>query len=141
MTNAAMRIRPIRTEQDYDEALARIAHLMGSVPGTPQGDELDILATLLEAYERKHFPIDAPDPITAIQFRMEQQGLSRRDLELFIGSRARVSEVLTRKRSLTLPMVRRLKHGLGISADILIDLRPAPVSQAKPNTRRRIQPK
>jgi HTH-type transcriptional regulator / antitoxin HigA len=141
MTNTAMQIRPIRTEQDYDNALVRIARLMGSPVGTPQGDELDILATLVDAYETKHFAIDAPDPITAIQFRMEQQGLSRKDLESFIGSRARVSEVLTRKRSLTLPMMRRLKHGLGISADVLIDIRPSRISQAKPNTRRRIQPK
>jgi HTH-type transcriptional regulator/antitoxin HigA len=133
-----MQIRPIRTEQDHEEALARLAKLMGSAPGTPQGDELEILATLLDAYETKHFPIDAPDPITAIEFRMEQQGLTRKDLETFIGSRARVSEILTRKRSLTLPMVRRLKHGLGISADLLIDMRPVR-SSPKPKSRRRIQ--
>jgi len=136
-----MQIRPIRTEQDYDEALARITQLMGSAPGSPQGDELEILATLLDAYEAKHFPIDAPDPIAAIEFRMEQQGLSRKDLESFIGSRARVSEVLTRKRSLTLPMVRRLKQGLGISADLLIDMRPVRLASSKPKSRRRIQPK
>jgi HTH-type transcriptional regulator/antitoxin HigA len=135
-----MQIRPIRTEQDYDEALARITQLMSSAPGSPEGDELDILATLLDAYETKHFPIDAPDPITAIEFRMEQQGLSRKDLEAFIGSRARVSEILTRKRSLTLPMVRRLKHGLGISADLLIDIHPVRVSSSKLKPRR-IQPK
>jgi HTH-type transcriptional regulator/antitoxin HigA len=114
---------------------------MHANPNTPEGDELDILATLLDAYESKHFAIDAPDPITAIEFRMEQQGLSRKDLESFIGSRARVSEILTRKRSLTLPMVRRLKHGLGISADLLIDIHPVGVSSSKPKSRRRIQPK
>ncbi len=141
MTNHAMQIRPIRTEQDYDEALARVTKLMGANSGSPEGDELEVLATLLDAYETKHFPIDVPDPIAAIQFRMEQQGLSRKDLEAFIGSRARVSEVLTRKRSLTLPMVRRLRSGLGISADVLINVRSGRTAAAKPNTRRRIQPK
>ncbi len=141
MTSAAMQIRPIRTAKDHEAALARVAQLMHANPNTPEGDELDILATLLDAYESKHFAIDAPDPITAIEFRMEQQGLSRKDLESFIGSRARVSEILTRKRSLTLPMVRRLKHGLGISADLLIDIHPVGVSSSKPKSRRRIQPK
>jgi len=117
-----------------------MAQLMGSAPGSPEGDELEVLATLLDAYEAKHFPMDAPDPITAIEFRMEQQGLTRKDLESFIGSRARVSEILTRKRSLTLPMVRRLKHGLGISADVLIEMRPVRVS-SKPKAERRIQTK
>jgi len=136
-----MQIRPIRTEQDYDDALARVAHLMGSAPGSPEGDELEVLAILLDAYETKHFPMDAPDPITAIEFRMEQQGLSRKDLESLIGSRARVSEVLTRKRSLTLPMVRRLRSGLGIPADVLIDVARVRVSSSKPKPRRRVQPK
>jgi HTH-type transcriptional regulator/antitoxin HigA len=93
---------------------------MSARPGTPEGDELDVLATLVDAYEAKHQAIDAPDPIMAIQFRMEQQGLTRKDLEPLIGSRARVSEVLTGKRSLTLDMVRRVRSGLGISADVLI---------------------
>jgi HTH-type transcriptional regulator / antitoxin HigA len=93
---------------------------MGAAFGTPEGDELDVLATLVDAYEAKHFPVDAPDPVTAIQFRMEQQGLKRRDLEPLIGSRARVSEVLTGKRNLTLEMIRRVRCGLGISADLLI---------------------
>jgi len=136
-----MQIRPIRTEQDYDDALARVAHLMGCAPGSPEGDELEVLAILLDAYETKHFPMDAPDPITAIEFRMEQQGLSRKHLESLIGSRARVSEVLTRKRSLTLPMVRRLRSGLGIPADVLIDVAPVRVSSSKPKPRRRVQPK
>jgi len=100
--------------------LARIDELMGAKFGTPEGDELDILATLVDAYEEKHFPMDAPDPVSAIQFRMEQQGLTRKDLEPMIGSRARVSEVMTGKRQLTLAMVRRVKAGLGISADLLV---------------------
>lgn len=115
-----MQIHPIRTERDHDRAVARISELMSARPGTPEGDELDVLATLVDAYEAKHQAIDAPDPITAIQFRMEQQGLTRKDLEPLIGSRARVSEVLTGKRSLTLDMVRRVRSGLGISADLLI---------------------
>lgn len=120
MKRAGIQIRPIRTEQDHDEALARIDELMSAKAGTPEGDELDVLATLVDAYESKHFPMDAPDPVTAIQFRMEQQGLTRKDLEPLIGSRARVSEVMTGKRGLTLAMVRRVRAGLGISADLLV---------------------
>jgi HTH-type transcriptional regulator / antitoxin HigA len=115
-----MRIRPIRTEADHDLAVARIAELIGAKPNTAEGEELDILATLVEAYEAQHYAIDAPDPIAAIQFRMEQQGLTRKDLEPLIGSRARVSEVMTRRRSLTLAMIRRVRKELGISADVLI---------------------
>ncbi len=120
MRKAGMQIRPIRSERDHERAVARIGELMSARPGTPEGDELDVLATLVDAYEAKHHAIDAPDPITAIHFRMEQQGLTRKDLESMIGSRARVSEVLTGKRSLTLEMVRRVRTGLGISADLLI---------------------
>jgi HTH-type transcriptional regulator/antitoxin HigA len=94
---------------------------MGSAPGSPKGDELDVLATLTDAWEAKHQPIDAPDPVTAIQFRMEQQGLSRKELEPIIGSRARVSEVLNGKRKLTIGMIRRVRAELEISADLLID--------------------
>ena len=130
MTKAGMQIHPIRTEQDHRAAVARIGDLMGATPGSLEGDELDVLATLVDAYEAKHHAIDAPDPIAAIQFRMEQQHLSRKDLEPFIGSRARVSEVLKGKRSLTLAMVRRVRSGLGISADLLIS--PAPVSVKTP---------
>ena len=115
-----MQIHPIRTEADYDSAVARIAELIGARPDTPEGEELDILATLVDAYEAKHHTIDAPDPIAAIQFRMEQQGLTRKNLEPLIGSRARVSEVMTRRRSLTLAMIRRVRKELGISADVLI---------------------
>jgi HTH-type transcriptional regulator/antitoxin HigA len=113
-----MPIHPIRTEEDHAAAIARIGELMGAAPDTPAGEELDILATLVDAYESKHHVIDAPDPIAAIRFRMEQQGLTRKDLEPIIGSRARVSE--TRKRSLTVAMIRRVRSELGISADLLI---------------------
>jgi HTH-type transcriptional regulator/antitoxin HigA len=115
-----MRIHPIRTEADHDSAVARIAELIGAKPDTAEGEELDILATLVDAYEAKHHVIDAPDPIAAIQFRMEQQGLTRKNLEPLIGSRARVSEVMTRRRPLTLAMIRRVRDELGISADLLV---------------------
>ena len=115
-----MQIHPIRTEADHDAAVARIAEINGARPDTAEGEELDILATLVDAYEAKHHAIDTPDPIAAIQFRMEQQGLTRKDLEPLIGSRARVSEVMTRRRSLTLAMIRRVRNELGISADVLI---------------------
>jgi HTH-type transcriptional regulator/antitoxin HigA len=124
MTRAGIRVHPIRTDSDYDRAVARISELMMATPGTPEGDELDVLAVLVNAYEAKHHAMDAPDPVTAIQFRMEQQGLTRKDLEPLIGSRARVSEVLTRKRNLTLEMIRRVNCGLGISADLLIGTAP-----------------
>jgi len=115
-----MNIRPIRTKRDYEWALAEIDRLMDAKADTPEGDRLDVLATLLDAYEQRRFPIEAPDPVEAIRFAMEQRGLSRRDLEPFIGSRARVAEVLNRKRSLTIGMIRRLHSGLGIPAEVLI---------------------
>ncbi len=93
---------------------------MGAKAGSPEDEELDVLVTLVGAYEEQHFPMDPPDPVMAIQFRMEQQGLTRKDLEPMIGSRARVSEVLSGKRRLTLPMIRRVRDGLGISADVLV---------------------
>jgi HTH-type transcriptional regulator / antitoxin HigA len=120
MTKNGIRVRPIRSEEDHAEALERVAELMGAPPGTADGDELDVLATLVDAWEAQNHPIDAPDPITAIQFRMEQQGLTRKDLEPLLGSRARVSEVLSGKRKLTIEMVRRVRSALGISADLLI---------------------
>lgn len=117
-----MEIRPIRTEADYNAALKTISGLMESDPeiGTPDGDRLDVLATLVQAYEAQHFPIDLPDPIEAIKFRMEQAGLTAKDLEPMIGRRNRVYEVLNRKRSLTLPMIWKLHKGLGIPAESLI---------------------
>lgn len=117
-----MNIRPIRTEADYRAALADISALMESdpSPGTLKGDRLDILATLVQAYEARHFPIDAPDPVEAIKFRIEQSGLTVKDLEPIIGRPNRVYEVLSRKRPLTLAMIRRLHRSLGIPAEVLI---------------------
>ena len=115
-----MEIKPIRTEADYEAALEEIGRLLGAAYGSPEGDKLDILVTLVEAYEEKHHPIPPPDPIEAILHHIESQGLSRCELEPYIGSRKRVSEILNRKRPLTLDMIRKLQSGLGISADILI---------------------
>jgi HTH-type transcriptional regulator/antitoxin HigA len=115
-----MDIKPVRTETDYDAALARIDEIWNSAPGTSESDELDVLSVLVEDYERKHHPIPPPDPIEAIKFRMEQMGLSRRDLEPYIGSRGRVAEVLNRKRGLSIEMIRNLSEGLGISAEVLV---------------------
>lgn len=116
----SVKIRPIKNNRDYREALKKIDGLMDARSNTPEGDHLDVLVTLVEAWEAKHWPIDSPDPVEAILFAMEQRGLSRRDLEPFIGSRARVAEVLNHKRSLTLAMIRRLHDGLGIPAEVLI---------------------
>ena len=121
-------LKPIRTEQDYEAALAEIGRLWGARSGTVEGDRLDVLATLVDAYEAEHHPIDPPDPIEAIKFRMEQQGLTRKDLERLLGTRTRVSEVLNRKRNLSIAMIRRLHEGLGISAEVLI--RPTRRDQA-----------
>lgn len=115
-----MDIRPIKSEQDYERALERLAELMDATPNTEAGDELDVLATLVEAYELRHFPIEAADPVDAILFRMEQQGIERKDLEPYLGSRHRVSEVLNRKRGLSLEMIRRLHGGLGIPLEVLV---------------------
>lgn len=117
-----MDIRPIHTESDYKATLKEIGALMESDPdlGTPQGDRLDILVTLVQAYEAKHVPIETPDPVEAIKFRMEQSGLSIKDLEPMIGKSNRVYEVLNRKRPLTLAMIRRLHKSLGIPANVLI---------------------
>ena len=117
-------VRPIRTEEDYDAALAEVDALMDASPGTPEGERLDVLVTLIEAYEARHWAIEAPDPIEAIRIRMEQKNLRQRDLEPMIGSRGRVSEILARKRALTLPMIRRLSQGLGIRAAVLIQETP-----------------
>ncbi len=113
-------IKPIRTERDYERALAAVAKLWGAKPGSAEGDRLDVMATLIDAYEAVHFEMDPPDAIAAIEFRMEQQGLTRKDLEVMLGSRTRVSEVLNRKRGLSIGMIRRLHKGLGISAEVLI---------------------
>ena len=113
-------VRPIRTKRDYEAALEEVAHLWGAKAGTRDGDRLDVLATLIDAYEAEHYPMEPPDPIEAIKFRMEQQGLSRRDLEEIIGTRTRIAEVLNRKRGLSIAMIRRLHERLGISAEVLI---------------------
>jgi HTH-type transcriptional regulator/antitoxin HigA len=115
-----MNIRPIKTESDYDAALARIDVLMDAEMDTPDGDELDVLVTLVEAYEEKHYPIEPPDPIDAILFRMEQGGLDRKALEPYIGRSGRVSEVLNRKRPLSIVMIRKLWKGLHIPLESLI---------------------
>lgn len=113
-------LKPIRSEADYEAALGEVERLWGAKSGTPDGDRLDIIATLIDAYEAQHYPMDAPDPIDAIRFRMEQQGLTRKDLEAILGSRTRVAEVLNRKRGLSISMIRRLHEHLGIPADVLI---------------------
>jgi HTH-type transcriptional regulator/antitoxin HigA len=115
-----MDIKPIKNESDYEAALAEIADLMDARPGSADGDRLDVLVTLVEAYEDRHWRIDPPDPIEAILLRMEQRGLTRRDLEKVLGGRSRVSEVLNRKRPLTIEMIRRLHLELGIPAESLI---------------------
>lgn len=115
-----MDIRPIRTESDYDATLSEIAMLLDAQPATSDGDRLDVLTTLVEAYEARHHPMPPPDPVEAILYHIESRGLTRRDLEPMLGSRARVSEVLNRRRPLTLTMIRRLCDGLGMSADVLI---------------------
>jgi len=115
-----MEIRPIKTDADYRSALGEAERLWDDDPGTPDGDYVDVLSTLIDAYESKHHLIPAPDPIAAIEFMIEQKGLTRRDLEPAIGSRGRVSEVLNRKRPLTLPMVRSLSALLQIPTDVLV---------------------
>jgi len=113
-------LKPIRSEADYEAALTEIERLWGARIGTAEGDRLDILATLVDVYENEHYPMDPPDPIDAIKFRMEQQGLSRKDLEGILGSRTRVAEVLNRRRGLSMNMIRRLHDKLGIPAEVLI---------------------
>jgi HTH-type transcriptional regulator/antitoxin HigA len=128
-----MDIHPLKTEADYQAALAEIERLFDATPNTPAGDRLDVLATLVEAYETQHYSLPMPDPIEAILYHMDSRGLSRRDLEPYLGSRARVAEVLNRKRSLSLDMIRRLHAGLGIAAEILIQ--PYALDTSAPNQR------
>ena len=117
-----MDITPIKTKRDYRRALKEIEGLMNAKRGTPEGDRLDVLVTLVEAWEAKHYPISLPNPIEAIRYHMEQQGLEPKDLVPYIGSRNRVYEVLNRKRQLTLKMVWRLHKSLGIPAESLIKI-------------------
>lgn len=115
-----MEIKPIKNDTDYQAALEEIESLFDAAPDTPEGDRLEVLTTLVEAYEERHYSIPMPDPIEAIVYHLESRGLARRDLEPFIGSRARVSEILNRKRPLTMEMIRNLHKGLGIPAEVLI---------------------
>ena len=115
-----MRIKPIKTEADYEEVLREVEKLWGAERDTPRGDRLDVLITLVGAYESDHHPVDPPDPIDAIVFRMEQMGLTRKDLEPYLGSRHRVSEILNRKRALSLAMIRKLHAGLNLPLESLI---------------------
>src|SRR5665647_3815588 len=115
-----MEIKPIKTENDYFKSLKSVELLWGSKRDTPEGDELDLLVTIIEAYEMKHYPIAPPDPIDAIQFRMEQLGMTKTDLAKYLGAQSRVSEVLSRKRQLTLKMVKSLYNDLKIPANILL---------------------
>jgi HTH-type transcriptional regulator/antitoxin HigA len=125
-----MDIRPIRTEKDHQSALQEVDRLFNASPNTPEGDILEVLITLIEAYEEKHHDIPWPDPIVAILYTMESRGLSRRDLEPYIGSRSKVSEVLTRKRPLSIEMIRKLHAGLGLPAEVLIQPYPLVKSAA-----------
>jgi HTH-type transcriptional regulator/antitoxin HigA len=115
-----MNIKPIKTEADYNATLDEIERLWGAPSGTPEGDKLDVLATLVEAYELKHHPIYPPDPVEAIKFRMDQLGMTRKDLEPYLGPRSRISEIFNRKRELSLTMIRSLHKRLGIPLESLI---------------------
>ncbi len=119
-----MDIKPIRSESDYQASLKEIEKLIESQPGTSEGDRMDVLVTLVEAYEARHFPIPEPDdPVEVLKYYMESRGLNRADLIPYLGSKERVSEVLNRKRGLSLEMIRRLHDGLGIPADLLVGKR------------------
>jgi HTH-type transcriptional regulator/antitoxin HigA len=125
--NAALvTLRPIHSDDDHQRALSDIERLWGAEPGSVEAEYLDVLVTLVDAYEASRHAVSPPEPLEAIRFRMEQMGLRRRDLEPYLGSRARVSEVLSGRRSLTLPMIRRLRSGLGISADVLVGSESGP---------------
>ncbi len=130
-------IRPIKSEADYERALAAVDRLMDAEADTPEGDALDVLVTLIQAYEARRWAIEPPDPIDAIRARMQQQHLRPKDLEPFLGGSGRVSEVLNRRRPLTLGMIRRLEHGLGIPARILIRESDAPVGRTGKQRRSR----
>ena len=133
-----MEIKPIKTEKEYEAALREIERLFDAKPGTSEGDQLEVLATLVEAYENERYSIPLPDPIEAIQYYMETRGLARADIEQYIGSRARVSEILNRKRSLTLSMIQRLHEGLGIPAEVLVQPYKLAAGNSKSSHRQRI---
>jgi HTH-type transcriptional regulator/antitoxin HigA len=128
-----MEIKPIRSESDYKAALEEINKLIESQPGTTEGDRMDVLVTLVEAYEVKNFPIPEPgDPVEVLEYYMESRGLSRSDLIAYLGSKERVSEVLNRKRGLSLEMIRRLHIGLGIPADLIMGNRAQNITKGSP---------
>ncbi|MDF1879603.1 DNA-binding protein [Sulfurimonas sp. SAG-AH-194-C20] len=114
-----MNIKPIKNEQNYNDTLQKIEALLSAIPNTPEMDELEVLTTLVEAYEEQHYKMDAPDPIEAIKFRMEQEGLKQKDLVSIVGSKSRVSEILNRKRKLTIEMIRNLHKQLHIPVESL----------------------
>jgi HTH-type transcriptional regulator/antitoxin HigA len=132
-----MNIRPIKTAADYQAALDEIEKLFDATQNTPRGDQLEVLTTLVEAYEDQHYAIPSPDPIEAVLYHMESRGLTRKDLEPYVGHRARVSEILNRKRPLTLRMIQRLHRELGIPAEVL--LTPYPLHKVK--ARKALPPK
>lgn len=115
-----MNIKPIKTKKDYEQAMLRLENLFDSKQGTPKGDELEILSLLIEKYEDKNFPIDLPDPIEAIKFRMEQLGLTQTDLANIVGEKSRASEILNRKRKLSLDMIRQLHKNWHIPTEVLV---------------------
>ena len=134
-----MDIKPIKNKRDYEQALQRVESLWKSPEGSAESDELDVLATLIEAYEREHFPIDLPDPVEAIKFRLEQEGKDSRALIGVIGQRTRVYEVLQGKRSLSLDMIRELHGKLGIPASVLIQPARKPKKAARRVASRRLR--
>lgn len=115
-----MEIKPIKTEQDYNSAIERLEVIFDAKPGTPEGDELEVLGILIEKYEQEHFPIDMPDPVEAIKFRMEQMGYSQNDLADIIGLKSRASEILNKKRKLSLAMIRSIHDKLNIPTEVLV---------------------
>jgi len=131
-----MKPKVIKTEAEYDAALARIEKIFNAKPGTPKGDELELLLLLVEDYESREYSIDLPDPIEALRFRMEQQGLQPKDLVPYLGSRSRVSEVLSGRRPLSLSMIRNLVNGLQLPADVVLQAHKTRRSNS--GTRRRI---
>lgn len=134
-----MKPKVLKTQADYRAALAHLETLMDARPGTPQAEELELFAVLIERYEQEHFPIGSPDPVDAIKFRMEQQGLTRKDLEPYIGSQSKVSEVLNRKRPLSVAMIRALHSGLDIPSEVLLQTpgRPTKIAPAAKQAARR----
>lgn len=123
-SKAKLAVRPIRSEPDYESALEQIDTLLDCPPDSEDADLLDVLTTLVDAYEDQHYPMPSPDPVEALKYYMESRGLSRRDLEPFIGTRARVTEIMNRRRPLTIDMIRRLHAGTGIPAEVLIQSYP-----------------